>query len=179
MSKEPWTTPVGDTVPKVDGDVAVGEDIDFQRRWWRFERVIWAIFVLLIVADLAGAFGQGWLAKARATFPDNSLTIDYERIARSSTPSTMFLQFGRRAIRDGQVRVFLSDSVIKGLGATRIAPQPATSAIGGGGVTYTFPATVDPAQVEIQLQPAQPGRFAFRVAMAGQPPIVRHVVVLP
>lgn len=179
MAKQPWTTPVADTVPKVDGDVAVGEDIAFQRRWWKFERVIWAFFVLLIVADLAGAFGQGWLAKAKAGVPDGSLTIDYERIARASTPSTMFLHFGRGAIRDGQVRVFLSNSVVKSLGATRIAPQPATSAIGEGGITYTFPATVSPALVEIQLQPARPGRFEFRVAMPGQPAIDRHVLVLP
>ena len=179
MLKRPWTTPVADTVPKVDGEVAVGEDIRFQRRWWMFERAIWAFFILLIGCDLAGAFGQGWLSKAKATVPDKSLSIDYERIARSGTPSTMVLHFGPSAIHDGQTRVFLSDSVVKDLGAIRIAPQPAASTIGEGGIAYTFLATTSPAQVEVQLQPAHPGRTSFRVAMPGQPAIVRQVFVMP
>jgi len=29
---------IDDSVAKVDDEVAGGEDLDFQRRWWKFER---------------------------------------------------------------------------------------------------------------------------------------------
>lgn len=176
---EPLTSRVEDSVPKVDDEVAVGENLAFQRRWWVFERVVWAFFLLVIVCDLAGLFGDGWLAKAHASTADGSLTLAYDRIERANTPSTMFMRFGQSAIRDGRIEVFVSDSVVKELGAERIAPQPMISSIGEGGITYSFPATAAPAQVEIQLQPATPGPHRFRIRMAGQPPIVRSIFVMP
>ena len=65
MAKEKLLDPLkGDEVPKVDNAVAVGEDLEFQERWWTFERVIWSFFALILLADMLGAFGRGWLAKA-------------------------------------------------------------------------------------------------------------------
>jgi hypothetical protein len=179
MAKQPFTTPVRDTVPKVDDTVAVGEDLRFQRRWWTFEKLIWKVFLVLIIADLLGLFGHGWLAKGKASTPDGALSIDYERVERASTPSTMTLHFGPGAIRDDRIRVHVSNTVVKGLGAQRIAPQPATSAIGEDGIDYEFPATGSPAQVEIQLQPTTPGLQTFRIRIPDRPAIEARVLIMP
>lgn len=179
MTTQPHTTPVEDTVPKVAGELAVGENLVFQRRWWRFERIIWPIFLLIVLLDLLGGLGHGWLAKAKATTPDGALTLDYERIERANTPSTMTLHFSPAAVRDGQIKVFVSDSVVQELGAQRIAPQPAVSAVGEDGINYTFPATVGPAEVQIQLQPSDPGVHRFRVRIPEAAAIEARVLVLP
>lgn len=176
---QPFSTPVEDTVPKVDAAIAVGEDLAFQRRWWRFERLIWAFFTVLIACDLLGLFGDGWLARARASVPDGSLSIDYERIERATTPSAMVLHFGPGAVRQGHVRVFVSDAIVRDLGAQRIAPQPAVSAIGEHGISYDFPATAGPAEVQIGLEPSAAGLYRFRVQAAGEPPLDKRVLVLP
>jgi hypothetical protein len=178
MPKPPPTTPVGDDVPKV-GDVAVGENLEFQRKWWIFERVIWLVFLLVIACDLVGLFGQGWLAQAKMATPDGGLSIDYERVERASTPSTMVLKFGPAAFRDGKVQVYVSDVVVKELGAQRISPEPATSTLGDKGITYVFPATRSPAQAQIQLQPSTIGTHSFSVEMPGEPPLQASVFVLP
>jgi hypothetical protein len=179
MTQQPSTSPVEDSVPKVGGEVAVGENLPFQRRWWMFERFIWGFFFVLIVCDLLGLFGQGWLAKARATVPDGALRVDYERIERASTPSTMTLHFGPTAIQNGRVQVYISDSIVKGLGAQRISPQPAISAIGDKGISYTFAATHSPAEVDIQLQPSGVGPHAFRIETPHEPPIAASIFVMP
>jgi hypothetical protein len=59
------TVAVEESVDKVNDEVAVGEDLGFQRGWWRFERATWVCFVLILAADLAGAFGRGPLAELR------------------------------------------------------------------------------------------------------------------
>jgi len=179
MAEQPFTTPVEDTVPKLDGEVAVGEDLDFQRRWWKFERIIWSVFLIVIVCDLLGMFGHGWLAKAKVRAPDGSLTIEYERIERANTPSTMTLHIGPNAIRDGHVKVFVSDSIVQSLGAQRVAPQPAESVIGQGGILYTFLTTTGPAEIQIQLQPVLPGPHSFRIQIPNSPAIEASVFVMP
>lgn len=176
---QPKTTRVEDTVPKVGGEVAVGEDLAFQRRWWRFEQILWIGFLLILACDLLGLFGRGWLAKAERSTSDHALTLDYERIERASTPSIMTMTFSPAAIHGGAVRLFVSESIVKPLGAQRISPQPVVSVLGEGGITYTFAATSAPAIAEIQLQPSFPGLHKIRVQVPGNEPIDANVFVVP
>lgn len=178
MSKQPFLSSIGDSVPKV-GDVAVGEDLEFQRRWWRFERAVWLLFLLILIADLLGLFGRGWLAKAQRTDAAQTLTLDYERVERANTPSIMTFHFMPAAIRNGQVQLYVSEDIIKPLGAQRVSPQPKESTMGNNGITYTFSATRTPATAEIQLQPSFPGSHRFRVQILGGQPIDGNVIVVP
>ena len=175
----PFTKPVGDSVPKVDDAVAVGEDLGFQRRWWRFERVIWSVFLALLLCDALGLFGRGWLARAQRHAADKTLDLKYERIERASTPSIMTLRFGPAAIQNGAAHLFLSQSIVKDLGAQRISPQPAISVLGNGGITYTFPMNEAPAIVEIALEPSFLGVQHFTVQVPGANIIHGTVLVLP
>jgi hypothetical protein len=178
MSEQPFLSPVQDSVPKV-GQVAVGEDLDFQRKWWRFERLIWIVFLVVLIADVLGLFGRGWLAKTQVTDTANKLTLDYERIERAGTPSIMTLHFGPGTIQNGKVVVFVSQDVVKALGAQRISPQPGISVLGNGGITYTFYATQTPATAEIALSPSFPGVHHFQMQVAGGQPLMGRVVVMP
>lgn len=179
MPSAPFTSPVEDSVPKVKGGAAVGEDLDFQRRWWRFERIIWTFFAIILLCDLLGVFGRGPLAKRKRTAADNTLTLEYERIERAQTPSMMTLHIQPSAIHDGKVELFVSDSVIKPLGAQRVAPQPSVSTVGNGGITYTFPASGTPADVRLQLMPTLPGLHHFTVQVKDASPVEASVFVFP
>lgn len=178
MSKIPFESRVEDSVPKVDDELAVGEDLNFQRKWWRFERIIWPILLLIVIIDLLGGLGRGWLAKARRATPDRAVIFDYERIERASTPSIMTFHFGPGAIRNGHIALFVSDSLIQHLGAQRISPQPQVSMLGGRGVTYIFPST-GPASAQIELEPQFPGLHSFRIQVEGSTPIDGTIAVLP
>ena len=181
MPAPPPTRPIDDSVPK-QGDIAIGEDLEFQRRWWKFERGLWRFFFLLIVADVLGLFGRGWLADAKQTDAGHTVTLNYERVERASTPSILTFHFTPAAVAGGSIKLYVSEAVIQGLGAQRISPQPESSVLGNGGITYTFPTTAAPATAEIQLQPSFPGVHHFRVAVVGNPntsPIEATVLVLP
>lgn len=176
---QPFRQPLDDPVPKISDDIAVGEDLKFQRKWWTFERVIWSIFLVILICDLLGMFGRGWFAKAKASSTDGSVMIDYERIERASTPSIMTLHFGPAAVHDGRVEVTISESVVRELGAQRISPQPVISALGPTGLTYVWYTTATPATAEIALQPSRPGSYQFAIQRPGSQPLVRKVFVFP
>ncbi len=178
-SAPPKTKPVSDSVPKVNDELAVGADLEFQRHWWKFERAVWWLFGVLVFLDLLGVFGRGPLAKANLRTSDGSMDIKYERIERLGTPSLMTIQFGGPAIHDGKIELLVSESLVKELGTQRVVPQPAISQIGGGKIRYTFPASRYPATVQFQLAPAQAGKAHLNLEVAGFEQAAADIYVLP
>jgi hypothetical protein len=176
---EPFSAPVKDPVPKVNDEIEVGEDLDFQRKWWRFEKVVWVVFAVIIVLDLAGLFGRGPIAKADRRSADGTTDVKYERIERTDSPSMLSIAFGESAIQDGKIRLYVSESLVKGLGTQRVVPAPLTSVVGDGGVTYTFPASHVPASVDLALEPSGPGMYEFTVGVVGAAHVHAKVLVVP
>jgi hypothetical protein len=171
--------PVEDSVAKVNNEVAVGEDLEFQRKWWRFEKGVWIVFTLILVLDLLGVFGRGWLAKQERRAADGSMDVKYERIERTSTPSILTISFSDSAIRDGHVSLYVSNSLVKQLAAQRVVPAPQSTTIGDGGLTYVFPASKTPASVEFALEPTGPGLRHFVLQVPGFEQVRADVFVMP
>jgi hypothetical protein len=171
--------PVRDSIAQINHEVAVGEDLEFQRSWWKFERAIWVFFVLLIALDLAGVFGRGPLAHARMRTPSGALDVQYERVERTGTPSMMTVTFGPGAVSKGMAELYVGDSVVSGLGAQRIVPQPASTRVDGDGLTYTFPLSASHGVVRFELQPSSAGHYQFSISTPGAQPLHGSVIVVP
>lgn len=179
MPQQAEYKPVGDDVPKVDGAIAVGEDLEFQNHWWRFERIIWGLFILILIADLSGALGRGPLANAKQKAADGTLQMKYERVERANTASIITLLPGTQALQDGKFQLFVSDTILKQLGAQRVIPQPELSTLGHGGVTYTFLANSPPMTIQIELKPSFVGLHHFTIGVPGGQPLQAETFVLP
>ncbi len=179
MPSGPPTQPVTDSVAKVNDEVAVGSDLKFQHRWWRFERAIWVLFFCAVILDALGVFGRGWAANAQRKTPDGSMTVKYERIERFHTPSILEVQFGANAIQNGKIQLWASDTLLKPLGTQRVIPQPASSVIGQGGIIYTFPATINPASIQFALEPSSPGILHLDLRVPGSEPLNLSIAVMP
>jgi hypothetical protein len=177
VSEDAFQKPVENSVPRINDEVAVGEDLDFQRRWWKFEGVMWWVFAFILLADLAGALGRGPLAHAHLS--NRSMEVKYERIERAGTPSILQVRFASGAPIGDKAKLFVSQSVVDELGAQRIIPAPFESAVGDGGVTYTFPRTGPDASIEFALQPERAGLYHFGIGIAGEPLLKARVAVVP
>ena len=173
------TEPVVDSVPQVDNAIAVGEDLAFQRRWWKFERGVWVVFGLILLADALGGFGRGPLSKAERQTADGAMKVKYERVERAGTPSVMSLEFQPQAVRNGQLELFVSNTLLRQIGAQRIIPQPSSSSLSEGGVTYTFPVQAAPAIVQFALEPSFPGLHSFQLRLAGEDAVGGKIAIVP
>lgn len=175
-----FTDPVsGDEVPKLDNAVSIGEDLSFQETWWKFERGIWIFFLLILIADVLGVFGRGWLAKAKLNKPGSALAVDYERVERASTPSIMRIFFLPDSVQNGAVHLFVNETLLRELGTQRVIPQPERTVIGNGGVTYTFPVQGGPIEIQFELQPSFPGLHTFILQVVGKQPVSARIAVVP
>ena len=179
MVTEPSTTPVTQSAPRVNSEIEVGEDLEFQRKWWRFENLVWILFTLIIVLDIAGLFGRGPIAKAERRSADGTINVRYERIERTDSPSILTVEFGPSAIQDGKIKLYVSESLVKSLGTQRVIPAPIETTVGDGGLTYTLPASKLPATVDLALQPSGPGIFHFTIGVVDHKPVEAKVFVVP
>lgn len=169
---------VGDDVPKVDGAVAVGEDLQFQRRWWKFECVVWSLFVLVLLADASGILGRGPLAKAERRSRDGTLVVKYERVQRENI---LHADHSSRAgcAAGWQAAVVCKRRRFEAVWRAAGDSGPETSAVGDGGVTCTFAATGPAMTVQMDLKPVNLGTQHFSVAVRGGQRVQAETLVLP
>ncbi len=172
-------SPVEDTVPKVNGEVAVGEDPEFQRKWWKFESAVFIVFTIFVLLDLSGVFGRGPLSKAHKSTSDGVMNVTYERIERAGTPSVLKVEFGDSAIQGGNIRLWANENLVTKLGNKQIAPQPEKSAIGDDGIHYTFDATNHPATAVFSLQPSAPGLYDLTLRASAFSELHFKILVMP
>ncbi len=179
MAASSENTSVGDSVPKINDDLAVGSDLEFQRRWWKFENVTWWLFAVIVLMDILGCFGRGPLANAKVQTPDGTMKIKYERIERLSTPSLITIEFGGSAIKDEKLQLLVSESLVKRLGNQRVVPQPAVSRLGDSKIMYTFPANRLPASVQFSLEPSEVGISHLTLQVPGADEAKLTIFVMP
>ena len=176
----PQTAPVKeDSVPKVNDDIAVGEDLKFQRRWWAFERGIWVIFACILVLDLAGVFGRGPVADAERRSPHGDMHIKYERIARFGTPSVLVIEFAKSAVQNQKIQLWTSDSLVKELGNQRVIPQPVESKLQDGGLLYTFASGNSADSAQFALEPQNVGLHSLTLRLIGKDELTFKIFVMP
>ena len=118
---------------------------------------MWWMIALVLVLNFAGFLGRGPFA--HATLSNNAMLVKYERVERTGTPSILEVQFQPNTLGKGQVKLHVSQSVVNELGAQRVIPSPLDTAVGRGGLNYTFSAEEGPGSVQFALQPSKPGIF--------------------
>lgn len=171
---------VSDSVGKINGEVAVGADFPFQRRWWRFERAVWVFFGLAVIAGLSGALGNsGPLAHGYYRSEDGFFTVEYERVPHYGTPFRVMLHAGPSSIREGRISVWLSRESIRDLGFQRSIPSADAVTVDENGTTLSFPAGGQHGDIELMFKPATAGRQRLEMHTRGSLPFSVVLLVLP
>jgi hypothetical protein len=165
------------------GDLEVNENIDFQRRIWRFQTVGRVVMALVLVAALLGLLGPGLLSNgASADSPQAELGVkEYERFLRFMKPTTLRIGLEPGAVTEREARVWLDRQYIEGVQIQHITPQPQRVEAGSKGLTYVFNVE-DPNQstaFSFDLQPQKMGLLQGRVGLEDEEPVSFKQFVYP
>jgi hypothetical protein len=161
------------------GDLEISQDIAYTRKVWRFERIGWGLLALLIIAALAGLFGNGPLSSAQAHSP-GGWWLEYERFGRRMSPLTLTLHFPADKLAE-QVRVQVDRQYLASCEIQQITPQPAETHLEQGSLVYFFPAAASEDWVEITfyLQPQRFGMLSGQVAVDEHSPVAFGQFIYP
>jgi hypothetical protein len=162
-----------------DGGIDLVDDISFQERTWRVQRVGWVVMVLLVAAALAGVFARGPLSRAEAQ--GAGLRIEYERFERYQAPSEIRVRPTPEAVADGSVALMLDGDYAERVQVERIDPEPERAAPTAGGHVLYFPVPRDarPGTVTFRIRPQRVGLVHGRIGIAGAAPVSFTQLVWP
>lgn len=101
----------------------VEEDMDEQRRAWRFERIGIGALVVLIGLTLGGLFSKGPLSHVQLQTPDGRLSVEYERFSRNGAQDDVIVSSSGAP---GEMRyLVLGHEWLEGMSIESLNPQPA------------------------------------------------------
>jgi hypothetical protein len=112
------------------------EDMQLQRRVWRFERIGWGVLYLFIILTLLGLFSKGVLSKVRTQNDSGSVVVEYQRFERNGTISNLTLRV--KAGKDGTAAIGLDGDFFNNFTIETIQPTPTAARNQGTGVGWVF-----------------------------------------
>jgi hypothetical protein len=137
----------------------VSEDLPFQRRWWRIQRVGWVAMLLVIISAVAGAFGDGPLSTVYHSSASGRIEVIFDRIVRRSSPQEITFQV-RIADGEGPVILRAPRAFFQHSQLDHVYPQPLRSETDAGYWAFHFaPASGSSALwIRLELQTTEAGR---------------------
>ncbi len=158
----------------------VEEDMAFQRRNWRVERIGWAGMTLVLVAAALGLFAEGPLSWTTARDAAGTFVVEYARIHRQTAPTTMKMKVAAQAVAAEGVTIEIDEAFADAFRITEIQPQPVQSMTTADGMRFRFEAAPNaPATIYVHLSPEKVGFVRPRLGLAGRDRIALPTFTYP
>ncbi|WHS63076.1 hypothetical protein [Pseudomonas sp. G2-4] len=142
----------------------VREDMAYQLKVWRFERVGWYVLVLLVFLTLLGLFSRGPLSSRDLQSSDSSLGIEYEMFHRNGSTNPLIIRL--KGQPNAVLEVELAGEWLEGFDVQTLQPQPVRSASAGQGMRIWVQADAQGhASLHLSLLAEGLGLYSSRITM--------------
>lgn len=159
--------------------IEVDQDLDFQRKDWRFERIGWAAMFLVVVAAILGLLGRGPLSSASASADDGSLRIEYQRFERHGSQSELTVFLRRAASTDTSVQLWIGGEFLRSVQLQQIVPEPERQISLGDRTVYEVALRSDTGRVSFLVMPQRIGAHTLELGVPGRATLRRPQFVYP
>jgi hypothetical protein len=138
-----------------DDGLEIEQDLTFQRREWRIQRVVWFLLAVLLVAALAGLLGPGPLSSTARQA--SGFEVHYLRFTRWQAPHTLTITLQPSAAQT--VALSINRSYLDSMQVQQITPQPASVKLSGDNYVFLFDTRGAqlPTDIAFDLQPSSMG----------------------
>ena len=151
------------------GGIEIEQDLEFQRRSWKVQRVAWIVMLLVVIGAILGVFGNGPLSNASAGDSD-AFRVDYQRFVRLDSPEKISFNIGPRP--DSSVTLWLDREWLRNHNVNSIVPEPRETSVDRGRVLYEFMlGPSQPSKIEFDLETKGYGRIRGHAGLIGGPAI--------
>ncbi|MGE0405495.1 MAG: hypothetical protein AB7O65_04275 [Candidatus Korobacteraceae bacterium] len=147
------------------GELELSQDLNFQHRYWRFQRIGWATLAVILAAAGAGLFGTGPISHAVAT--SQGVKVEYSRFARRDALTRFTVRVPASKVPGNMLRIGIDSPLLKQGTIQRIEPAPERSANGRNHASFTFSldAQSSEAAVTFEVKPQKIGRQPLNVTV--------------
>jgi hypothetical protein len=162
------------------GDLQLDQDMSFQRRQWRVQRGAWLVGCLIVLLALTGLSGGGPLANASVSDTTDALSVDYDRIDRRHSPSTISLDIIPAGTQP-TLQLWIGQDFLAGTSIESIQPEPVQSMAGSDRLILEFAldSPGEPVSIEVSVRPKQTGLREGSMGIVDGPEVEFRQLVLP
>lgn len=167
-------------VPRRHGDLDIEKSVVVERRERWAERIAQGLFVVIIIAGLAGVFGTGPLSSATAQSADGSITLEYERFGRWDSPLPMIITVRQDPVQERQ-RLWIDQAYLDHMQIEKVFPAPQTIQRNEGRHVFEFSTSGagEALVIELHLRPERMGRHVVRLGREGGEPVSFRQFIFP
>ncbi len=156
----------------------IAEDMDYQRRTWRIERIGWLVLGILVVLALVGGFGAGPLSSTTIRDPSGALEISCDRFERQGASSG--IRVALAPAEAGPATLIISHSFFDAFAVESIQPLPVQQRGGTDGIELRFQRSDGgPLTVHLVVRARRAGLVRSAFAVDGKPPAEVTQFVFP
>lgn len=169
------------SIHRINEELTIGDDIEFETLWWRIERGLWLFLSIVLLLALSGLLGNGPLAHHEIDTPDQALEVRYERVAHYKSPAILQVRIRPQLFQNGRAYLWINRVIVNDMGEQRIIPQPEQSSPGDNGILYVFPVedVTRPLIVSFALEPSKVGIFRQEVRVDPRHDLFPRSTILP
>jgi hypothetical protein len=163
------------------GELDIGQDLQFEKRWWKIERTGWTIILLVLIAALLGFLGPAPLTKKIAGQRNGPLWLEYYPFERYQAPVELGVQVRPGAVNEKVIRLWLDRHYVEAIEIEHIDPEPESVEIAGDRFVYTFKASDlrQNAKIMFHLEPNKFGKARVRLGLVDGPEIAFTQFIYP
>ena len=163
------------------GDVEVEQDLTFERRSYRAQRIGQGLLAAFVLAAIAGFFGNGPFDRAKAADESGGLRVEYPRFTRRLTDWEMVVEVGPAAAQGREFQLWFDRSFAERFTLEGALPEPLDTAVDGDRVLLRFRREEDPAAARVRcvVRPLQSGRGEMQLGVVGGPAVTLRYFVYP
>jgi hypothetical protein len=161
-------------------DQFIENNVEFERKWHRFEQVVWVVLIAMLTAVCLGYFGRGPRAKRTAVAADGSLSVAYDRVMRAHSQSEVELILESNATVAPQTAVRLGGAWMTAVPVQQMMPPASSTTASRDSATFQFEAELGkPARIRMVQRAVTPGRFRSTASIPGRADVTIEQIVLP
>jgi hypothetical protein len=151
--------------PNATASACVEEDLEFQLRSWRIQRLGWCAFALYVAAAALGLLGNGALAGRRVE--KNAYSLAYQSPWNNGRNTRLFIGIKREpgVRRQGSARSIEIRGDLAPLRDLRFTPEAISLMPRQDSIAATFDPEVE--VVSIEAVAGRPGRIDFSIGVDG------------
>lgn len=163
------------------GDLEIDQDLEFQEREWRVERVGWALLAGVVVLAAFGVFGHGPVSWTKVSSGDGSLEVSFERFGRRGGSQALVVSAPASEARRGVWDVEISRSYVDAMDIDAVTPEAEAVEAVDGAVRYSFSQGSPDADLDarLSLTPRAMGPRRGEVRVSGGEPVGVHHFLFP
>lgn len=153
-----------------NGDLEIAQDLVWQERMWKAERIGWVVAVMLLLANFVGLVGRGPLSQTLTGEQGDVIWVEYDRIAHLKAAATVRVHLGEEVLAADAVEIWLRQPYLNQMQISRITPEPSQVAVARDRYVYTF-ALQEPLEsltIAFDLTPVDFGLVDTEVGLEGQ-----------